>query len=424
MADYTEELPEFEDVIDDSALGADASTAKAKAATHVGSHAASFKDFGLKAELARAIQDAGFEAPSAVQYECIPKAVLGTDILCQAKSGMGKTAVFVLSILQQLDANASGVQAVVLANVRELAHQIFTDFERFKKYMPSVTASVFFGGVPVKQDVEKLAAKQPTIVIGTPGRIADLVERKALDLSTVKYFVLDECDKLLDELSMRATVQKIYAAMPRTKQVMMLTATLSKDTAETAKKFMHNPWTVLIDDQQNLTLKGLLQYYVRLDEKEKTKKLTQLIDDLEFNQMVVFVRTVERCSVLTKLLNQLMFPAVAIHAGRELKTEERIQRFADFRAYKHRIIVTTNVLSRGVDAERVNVVINYDMPESDDTYLHRVGRAARFDTKGLAVSFVASEEDEAVLNKVQGRFAVQIPQLPEGKIDPASYMAI
>uniref|UniRef100_A0A6B2LEU0 Helicase ATP-binding domain-containing protein n=1 Tax=Arcella intermedia TaxID=1963864 RepID=A0A6B2LEU0_9EUKA len=209
--------------------------------THVTVHASGFKDFLLKPEILRAIGDCGFEHPSEVQHQCIPQATLGTDVLCQAKSGMGKTAVFVLSILQQIE--VTGVDAVlclVLVHTREMAFQIKEEFERFKKYLPEIRTRVFYGGVPVQQDKAALKQSTPHIVIGTPGRTLQLARDNVLKLNSVKYFVLDECDKMLEANDMRRDVQNIFKLTPHTKQVMMFSATLAPEIRATCKRFMHN----------------------------------------------------------------------------------------------------------------------------------------------------------------------------------------
>jgi ATP-dependent RNA helicase UAP56/SUB2 len=332
---------------------------------------------------------------------------------------MGKTAVFVLSVLQQLDANPAPVSALILCHTRELAYQICHEFDRFKKYMPSVKAAVFYGGVPIQSHVHILKEEQPHIVIGTPGRILQLCLEKHLNLKNVKHFILDECDKMLESLDMRKDVQNIFKMTPHDKQVMMFSATLSEEIRPVCKKFMHNPLEIYINDGSRLTLHGLQQYYVSLEEKEKNRKLVDLLDALEFNQLVVFVNSVARAAELNKLLQECNFPSICIHSA--MKQEERIEQYRKFKEFKSRIMVATNLFGRGIDIERVNVVINYDMPENADTYLHRVGRAGRFGTKGLAISFVTSKSDRDVLASVQSRFVVNVPELPD-EIDASTYM--
>lgn len=354
-----------------------------------------------------------------MQHECIPQAVLGYDILCQAKSGMGKTAVFVLAVLQQLVPVEGEVSAIVLGHTRELAYQIAHEIERFSKYLPSIRSAVIYGGVPVKQHKDLLATNPPHIIVGTPGRVKDLIQQKALDVSKVKFFVLDECDKVLDALDMRRDVQQIFMETPHVKQVMMFTATLSKEMRAVAKKFMKDPIEVIVDDETKLTLHGLLQYYVKLTEAEKNRKMADILDALEFNQVVIFVKSVSRAIELNKLLVECNFPSIDIHSN--IKQEERIRRYKAFKDFQKRILVATDIFGRGIDIERVNIVINYDMSSSPDSYLHRVGRAGRFGTKGLAISFISSEADSEVLQGVQSRFEVAISELP-AKVEQASYM--
>ncbi|KAF4698459.1 Suppressor of the cold-sensitive snRNP bioproteinsis mutant brr1-1, partial [Perkinsus olseni] len=192
-----------------------------KKGNYVGIHATGFRDFLLKPELLRAIVDCGFEHPSEVQHEAIPQAILGTDILCQAKSGMGKTAVFVLAILQQLnvDEKDTDVKVLIMCHTRELAYQIKNEFDRFSKYFPNVKNGVVYGGVPISEDKEMLSKSHPQILIGTPGRVLALVRGKHLDLSHVEHFVLDECDKCLDKLDMRKDIQSVFVETPVKKQV-------------------------------------------------------------------------------------------------------------------------------------------------------------------------------------------------------------
>ena len=209
--------------------------------TYVTIHSASFREFLLKPELERSIADCGFEHPSEVQHECIPQAILGTDVICQAKSGMGKTAVFVLAILHQIDPVEKQIDTMVLCHTRELAYQICREFERFKKYMPDLKVGVFYGGVPVVEHKKLLKEDPPHIVIGTPGRVLQLVDEGHMKLNNLKRFVLDECDKMLEALDMRRAVQRIFRSTPLSKQVMMFSATLSDEIRPVCKKFMHNP---------------------------------------------------------------------------------------------------------------------------------------------------------------------------------------
>lgn len=421
-----EELLDYEE---DADVEGDAATQKGGVEPkkgYVGIHSSGFKDFLLKPELLRAIVDCGFEHPSEVQHECIPQAILGMDVLCQAKSGMGKTAVFVLSVLQQIEPVDGEVGAIVICHTRELAYQICHEFERFSVYLPNIKVGNFFGGLPIKTQREMLKTNCPHIVVGTPGRLKQLANEKVLKLSSVRHFVIDECDKVLDNVEMRADVQDIFKQTPHDKQVMMFSATLSSEIRPICRKFMSDPMEIFVDDEAKLTLHGLVQHYIMLNEESKNRKLNDLLDALDFNQVVIFVKSVVRAKELTKLLVDCNFPSISIHRG--MKQEERLAVYKAFKEGQKRILVATDLVGRGIDIERVNIVINYDMPETDerhgngaDTYLHRVGRAGRFGTKGLAITFVASEQDSAVLNQVQERFDVDIKPLPEN-IEPSTYM--
>merc|ERR1712110_985640 len=297
--------------------------------------------------------------------------------------------------------------------------QIKHEFDRFAKYFNDLKCGVVYGGIPIAKDKEMLKEAPPQILIGTPGRVLGLLREKDLKLDSVTQFVLDECDKCLDKLDMRKDIQQIFIETPKKKQVMMFSATMTADTRALCKKFMQDPHEIRVDEESKLTLHGLLQYYIKLTEREKNRKLNDLLDALEFNQVVIFVKSVQRAVALDKLLVECSFPSIAIHSG--LGQEDRIARYKQFKEFQKRIMVSTDLFGRGIDIERVNIVINYDMAADSDSYLHRVGRAGRFGTKGLALTFVSSEEDTTVLNSVQERFEVQIAECPD-KIDASTYL--
>jgi len=424
MAEQETELLDYEEeeeaqVEAGEAAEGDAPAKKDVKGSYVSVHSSGFRDFLLKPEILKAIVDCGFEHPSEVQHECIPQAVLGMDILGQAKSGMGKTAVFVLATLQQIDPVDGEVSALVMCHTRELAYQIAKEYERFSKYMPAAKVGVFFGGMNISKDEETIKNNCPHIVVGTPGRILALVKSKKLNLKSLKHFILDECDKMMEQLDMRRDVQEIFRNTPHEKQVMMFSATLSKEIRTVCKKFMLDPMEVYVDNEAKLTLHGLQQHYVKIQEKEKNRKLFELLDALEFNQVVIFVKSVQRCMALAQLLVDQNFPAIAIH--RAMTQEERLSRYQQFKDFQKRILIATNLFGRGMDIERVNIVFNYDMPEDSDTYLHRVARAGRFGTKGLSVTFVSDDKDAKILNDVQERFDVSITELPD-EMDLSTYI--
>merc|ERR1712188_234451 len=211
------------------------------------------------------------------------------------------------------------------------------------------------------KDKEMLKETQPAVLIGTPGRVLALVREKELKLEHVTQFVLDECDKCLDKLDMRKDIQQIFVETPRKKQTMMFSATMTSEIRALCKKFMQDPHEISVDQESKLTLHGLLQYFVKLSEKEKNRKLNDLLDALEFNQVVIFVKSVQRAIALDKLLVECSFPSIAIHSG--LSQEDRIARYKQFKDFQKRIMVCSDLFGRGIGIERVNIVINYDMSE-------------------------------------------------------------
>ncbi|KAG0351614.1 Suppressor of the cold-sensitive snRNP biogenesis mutant brr1-1 [Podila minutissima] len=369
----------------------------------VGASTVTFRDMILKPELFRAIVDCGFEQPSEVQRQCIPLSILGLDTLCQAKSGTGKTAVFVISTLQQLYPIDGQVSAIVLCNTRELAFQIKGEFTRFCKYMPEIRSEVFYGGQPIAADQAVLANKSRSPQVVVPLAESWPLSRVATSSSNTSGTSF--------WTNMHYDVQQIFKACPREKQVLMFSATINELLRTRCRRFMFQPQEVCVDKDSKLTLDGLQQHYINLTESKKNRKLKELLDNLKFNQVFIFVKSVERAIQLDQLLKDHNFPSIAIHS--RTTQETRMTHFNDFKDLQKRIAVSTDVFSRGMDVSRVNVVINYDFPLDADTYLHRVGRAGRFGTKGRAISFVSSDDDKSVLQSVQDRFEVNIPEMPD-----------
>jgi ATP-dependent RNA helicase UAP56/SUB2 len=397
-----------------------------------------FKDFCLKPELTRAIAENGFEHPSEVQHKALPQALLGNDILAQAKSGMGKTAVFVFALLEHIEKppedQARFVQALVIVHTRELAYQIDREFARFNRALPHCTTCVIYGGVPIEECQRhfKDPKQVPLIVVGTPGRVLSMVNDGTLDLSHVKYFVLDEFDRCLEDLRMRKDVQAIFMRTPKTKQVMMFSATMSEEMRNLAKRFMNNPLEIYVDQQSKLTLHGLMQFYINVEEANKSRKLVDILDAVDFHQCIIFVNTVARCETLNALLKKCKFPSVAVHA--QMDQVERIKTFDLCKSQNSKIVVATDLFGRGIDINRINLVIQYDMATDADSYLHRVGRAGRFGNKGLTIAFISSDKrtlrtkaepftDADILRDVQARFEIQMSELTDlGTLDKKQYM--
>lgn len=407
------------------------------AGTHSAVALGGFSDFCLKSALYNAIRENGFEHPSEVQHAALPQAMYGTDLLAQAKSGMGKTAVFVFALLEQIEevpeSRKPYCQAMVVVHARELAYQIEQEFKRFNKYLPYATTGVFFGGIPEEENIKQLKQAVPSIMVGTPGRLKTLIQRKAVDVSHIKWFVVDEFDRCLEDLKMRRDVQEIFMALPREKQVMMFSATMTDELRTVARKFMKEPAEIYVDQRAKLTLHGLTQYFINVTEAEKTRKLCDILDVVDFNQAIIFTCSVERCEALSRQLQALKFPAQAIHSRMDQKS--RLKVYESCKTNHTRIIVSTDLFGRGVDIDRINLVVQYDMSSDADSYLHRVGRAGRFGTKGLTICFITAEEKEikrenrkytdgGIMKEVQDRFEIQVQELTDlkGQLNETQYM--
>ncbi|BFU20474.1 DEAD/DEAH box helicase, putative [Entamoeba histolytica HM-1:IMSS-B] len=390
--------------------------------TYVGT--VSFQEMGLKKEIMQSITDCGFEHPSEVQSQVIPKALLRQDILCQAKSGMGKTAVFVLSILNQGLFLGDHVSAIVICHTRELARQVQNEFDRMKKRLvesigKDIQTASYIGGNPESNDVDDLKNRKPTIIVGTPGRLASLNNSGALDLSKLDTFVIDECDKILSSKS-ELDIMSLFMSSSKNKQVMMFSATISEQNKALCRKYLKNPFEVFIDDGEKLFLHGLHLYSKKLQDMEKQDKLGEILDEIDFNQAIIFADRKERCQAIVQRLKKEKYPCGILYGRMEEYLRER--EFERFRKGESRILVSTDLCGRGIDIEKVNLVVNFDMALDSDQFLHRVGRAGRFGTKGVAISFIDTEEDEKVLKEVQSRFAVQMKELPDDlKEIPSTY---
>ena len=373
-----------------------------------------FEDFDLKTELKLGIKACGIEIPSKVQQLCITRACAGIDILCEARNGIGKTLVYIIATLQQLPIESDGIEAIVLCPTRELALQVGEQFRRILKFLPEITAESFFGGLSVSRDEQILLERPPQIVIGTPGRILQLVKRKTLKLGNVKQFIVDECDEIFQSLSMRKTVQEIFVSTPQDKQVMMFSATIPQHINNICKKFMQDSYEVHMPDEE-LSLQRIQQYYVCSEYSKRIKTLLKFIAAWKFNQAIIFVSNSKRCDVLAHVLEKLKHAVVSVHNG--LPQVDRMSRYNEFIDGDKKILVTTNLFSRGINNPRINFVINFDAPNTPINFLHRASRIMASDGQGTVLTFVCGDKDANMLTKIQNQFDVTIGRVEEKDID-------
>ncbi|KAH0576636.1 DEAD-box helicase [Spironucleus salmonicida] len=365
-----------------------------------------FTDFGLKQEILDKIRENGFERPSDVQQSTIPQCLERNDIICQAKSGKGKTCVFVLSILQLLDfiPSPAPIQALVLCHTHELALQISEEFERFSSDIKVIRT---VGKTPIHLQKQQIEAKSAQILVGTLGRVADLCKREILDLKDIKILVVDEADSLLSEKT-KPQFADVMQFLPTDKQTMVFSATFSEEALLSCKEILRAGFKEVRIDDKNLVLHGLHQRYVKLEEADKLDFLLDVLK-LSYTQAVIFTSSTERCRTLQQFLSENQIDCNAFYGHMNQKQREEL--YKSFKTRKTRIMVATDIFQRGVDFEGVNLVVHFDMPQDCDSYLHRSGRAGRFETNGAIISFNSSEDDQKVLDEIQDRFAVAIQSM-------------
>ncbi|CAE6480433.1 unnamed protein product [Rhizoctonia solani] len=365
-----------------------------------------FDNMGLRGELLRGVYAYGFERPSAIQQRAIVPVIKGHDVIAQAQSGTGKTATFSISILQKLDLDVRGTQALILAPTRELAQQIQKVVVALGDYM-SITSMACVGGTNVREDMKKLE-EGCQVVVGTPGRVFDMLNRGALKSGTIKLFCLDEADEMLSR-GFTEQIYDIFKHLPSDTQVVLLSATMPADVLEVTKKFMRDPIRILVK-RDELTLEGIKQFYIAVEKEEwKLDTLCDLYETVTITQAVIFCNTRRKVDWLTTKLTEREFTVSAMHGDMEQNVREGIMK--DFRSGTSRVLITTDLLARGIDVQQVSLVINYDLPANRENYIHRIGRGGRFGRKGVAINFVTTE-DVRMLRDIEQFYNTQIDEMP------------
>jgi len=370
-----------------------------------------FDDMNLGEDLLRGIYAYGFEKPSAIQQRAIVPCIAGHDVIAQAQSGTGKTATFAISVLESLDVNVKECQSLILAPTRELAQQIQKVVLALGDYM-GVLCHACIGGTNVQQDIRVLEAGQH-VVVGTPGRVYDMINRQALDPRGIKTFVLDEADEMLSR-GFKDQIYDVFRYMSNKIQVILLSATMPADVLEVTQKFMRDPIRILVKKEQ-LTLEGIKQFYIGVEREEwKLDTLCDLYETLTITQAVIFCNTRRKVDWLTEKMHSRDFTVSAMHGDMDQKERDVIMR--EFRSGSSRVLITTDLLARGIDVQQVSLVINYDLPTNRENYIHRIGRGGRFGRKGVAINFV-TEDDRRSLKDIEQFYNTQIDEMPMNVAD-------
>ncbi|MGL4731382.1 MAG: DEAD/DEAH box helicase [Clostridium sp.] len=368
-----------------------------------------FKDLNIIKPILKAVDEAGYEKPTEIQEKSIPVVLEGKDILGCAQTGTGKTAAFAIPILQNISKEKvkeekRTIKALVLAPTRELAIQIEENFSTYSKYL-DVKDTVIFGGVNQTSQVRKLKSGVD-ILVATPGRLLDLSNQKHIDLKNIKYFVLDEADRMLD-MGMIHDVKNIISRLPKERQNLLFSATMPKEVMKLVNSILKNPVKVEVQPVSS-TVDRIKQGAYNVPKKEKTSLLIHLIKEEDIKSVIVFSRTKHGANKIAKNLEKAGIEAAAIHGNKS--QNQRQLALSNFKEGKIKALVATDIAARGIDVDELSHVINFDLPDVAETYVHRIGRTGRAGATGIAITF-CDEEDKAMFRSVEKLIGKSIPIL-------------
>jgi len=373
-----------------------------------------FEDYCLKRELLMGIFEKGWEKPSPIQEASVPIALTGRDILARAKNGTGKTGAYTIPVIERIDTSRNELQALVIVPTRELALQTSQICIELSKYL-GCKVMVTTGGTNLKDDIMRLYDPVHCI-IATPGRILDLMNKNLVKCQGCAVLVLDEADKLLSQ-DFKGMLDSIISHLPIKRQILLYSATFPLTVEQFMKKHLTNPYEINLMDE--LTLKGVTQYYAFVQERQKVHCLNTLFSKLQINQSIIFCNSTQRVELLAKKITELGYSCFYIHA--KMNQQHRNRVFHDFRQGLCRNLVCSDLFTRGIDIQAVNVVINFDFPKHAETYLHRIGRSGRFGHLGVAINLI-TYEDRFSLHKIEQELGTDIKPIPK-VIDKALYVA-
>lgn len=367
----------------------------------------SFDDMNLKENLLRGIYSYGFEKPSPIQSKAIMPTISGKDIIAQAQSGTGKTGTFVISSLQRINENEGGCQIIIIAHTHELARQIHNVCNNIGQYV-KMKPILCVGGTKIHECKLSLRSEYASIVIGTPGRIIDMIERRFLQVGFVKTLIIDEADEMLSK-SFQNQIRRIIREIPKTTQICLFSATMPQEVLDLTRNFLHKPLRILVKADQ-LTLEGIRQFYINVDKEDwKFDTFCDIYSKISVNQSIVYVNTKYKANWLKDKLKEQNFVVSVIHS--KMQSTERTNIMKEFRNGETRILISTDLTSRGIDVQHVSVVINYDIPSNKETYLHRIGRSGRFGKKGVAINFV-TYDDYRKMEALESYYSTKIHPMP------------
>ena len=365
-------------------------------------------DFDIHNDLLRGIYGIGFEKPSPIQKKAIPHILSGKDIIAQAQSGTGKTGTFSIGTLQLINVNEKRTQAILMAPTHELASQSSNVISKIWSMMKGLTIKTFIGGTSVNEDIEYLKKNTPHIIVGTPGRIYDMIKREYINTSYLKIFVMDEADDMLSN-GFKEQIYNIFQHFPENIQVALFSATIPIEIMDITRKFMRNPVQIRMNNEE-LNLECIQQYFVALSsDHAKYDILKKLFEYLNMSQCIIYVNSITRVNDLYAAMTAEGFSVCAIHSS--MTKKERDIAFKNFKSGTYRILISSNVTARGIDIQQVSIVINFDIPRCVHTYLHRIGRSGRWGRKGVAINFI-TRNDIHYMKAIENHYKSNIEELP------------
>jgi|Transcript_24463 translation initiation factor 4A len=366
----------------------------------------SFDDLELQEGLLRGIYSYGFEKPSAIQQRAIRPVIDGRDTIGQAQSGTGKTATFVVGALQRIDYSYKQCQTLILAPTRELANQIYKVVLALGDYL-QVKCHVCIGGTSIRDDIDRLK-DGVHVVVGTPGRVFDMISKRHLRIDDLLTFVLDEADEMLSR-GFKDQIYDIFKTLPPNVQVCLFSATMPPEILDMTSKFMRDAVRILVKKDE-LTLEGIRQFYVAIEKEEwKLDTLCDLYETLTITQAIIYCNTRRKVDYLADQMSKRDFTISTMHAEMDQKERELVMR--EFRSGSSRVLISTDLLARGIDVQQVSLVINFDLPQNMENYLHRIGRSGRFGRKGVAINFVTNN-DVRTMKDIEKYYHTQIEEMP------------
>ena len=367
----------------------------------------SFDDLNLTDNLLRGIYSYGFENPSPIQGKAIPIMNEKKDLIAQAQSGTGKTGAFSIGVLNNIDVTNDSTQVIIVNPTHELANQNYNVIKELSNFMDCSVQTVI-GGTSVKKCQEDLN-KNPKIVVGTPGRILDMIEKRYLLTEKLKVLVFDEADEILS-YGFKENIYNIIKYIPRDTQICIFSATMPDDVLELTNKFMNKPEKILVN-KENLTLEGIVQFYINVKVNDwKFDVLTDIYETINLSQCIIYINSRNKLMEVNDRLKKMGYPVECIHG--ELSGDLRKSIMDDFKSGKLRILLSTDLLSRGIDIQQLSLVINYDLPREKETYIHRIGRSGRYGRKGTAINFITDHDIEKI-DELKTFYNTSIEELPQ-----------